>query len=142
MECKHCLCCLPIAAAGETKTVNQEAKQKLNKSDANKLGKREGEQEDNRDKDYSDKDNLEEASEVEEDEKVDEKNFHLGDKTQDLADELEASRFIGKHQASIMKPMLYNWLDSNRRQKVTVHFLVQMLPEDHIRPRSVAMECT
>ena len=84
MECKHCLCCLPIAAAGETKTVNQEAKQKLNKSDANKLGKREGEQEDNRNKDYSDKEDLVEASEVEEDEKVDERVSTLGTRLKTL----------------------------------------------------------
>ena len=135
MECKHCLCCLPFAAVGVNKTVNQEAKQKLNNSDANKQEKREGEQEDNRDKDYSDKEDPEEASEVEEEEKVDEKSVNLEDEIQDLAEELEASRFIGKHQASIMKPMLYNWLDSNGRQKVTVDFLVQSLPEDHFRPK-------
>ena len=84
MECKHCLYCLPLAAAGVTKTVNQEAKQKLNKSDTNKLGKREGEQEDNRNKDYSDKEDLVEASEVEEDEKVDERVSTLGTRLKTL----------------------------------------------------------
>ena len=32
MECKHCLCCLPFAALGVNKKVNQEAKQKLDNS--------------------------------------------------------------------------------------------------------------
>ena len=68
------------------------------------------------------------ASEVEEEEKVDEKSVNLEDEIQDLAEELEATRFIGKHQASIMKPVLYNWFDSNGRQKVTIDFLVQSLP--------------
>ena len=66
---------------------------------------------------------------------MDEKSVNLEDKIQDLAEELEASRFIGKDQAYIMKPMLYNWLDSNGRQKVTVDFLVQSLPGDHFRPK-------